>query len=299
MPQPQDTETMLGPYRVLDLTDEKGLLCGKVLGDLGDDVDRDGRELLLVDDPHRVQDRGKHSRLELHVHRGPDHLHDFSDVVGHRVTPRFTPPGPPRGRESLLQRLRAAHDVEQLPGDRRLANPVAAQDQEIDQLTRVLARRAHRDHARRVLGGERVGERGEKFGRRVARQQLGEDALGVGLEPLARVWQLFQESQDLFHVAKGETVKAAPLDQASYARLQKKMHQTIRKVGDDIGKRFHLNTAISAIMEFTNTLKKEKEILKILESDARITSKQISVMTGSPMAERRRWLSDAGSVGVR
>src|ERR1035437_9027894 len=30
--------TMLGPYRVLDLTDEKGLLCGKILGDLGADV---------------------------------------------------------------------------------------------------------------------------------------------------------------------------------------------------------------------------------------------------------------------
>ena len=29
---------MLGPYRVLDLTDEKGLLCGKILGDLGADV---------------------------------------------------------------------------------------------------------------------------------------------------------------------------------------------------------------------------------------------------------------------
>jgi len=29
---------MLGPYRVLDLADEKGLLCGKILGDLGADV---------------------------------------------------------------------------------------------------------------------------------------------------------------------------------------------------------------------------------------------------------------------
>jgi crotonobetainyl-CoA:carnitine CoA-transferase CaiB-like acyl-CoA transferase len=28
----------LGPYRVLDLTDEKGFLCGKILGDLGADV---------------------------------------------------------------------------------------------------------------------------------------------------------------------------------------------------------------------------------------------------------------------
>ena len=29
---------MLSPYRALDLTDEKGLLCGKMLGDLGADV---------------------------------------------------------------------------------------------------------------------------------------------------------------------------------------------------------------------------------------------------------------------
>ena len=29
---------MLSPYRVLDLTDDKGLLCGKILADLGADV---------------------------------------------------------------------------------------------------------------------------------------------------------------------------------------------------------------------------------------------------------------------
>ena len=34
----QGIEGMLSPYRVLDLTDEKGLLCGKLLGDLGADV---------------------------------------------------------------------------------------------------------------------------------------------------------------------------------------------------------------------------------------------------------------------
>jgi len=31
-------EALLAPYRVLDLADEKGLLCGKILGDLGADV---------------------------------------------------------------------------------------------------------------------------------------------------------------------------------------------------------------------------------------------------------------------
>ena len=33
-----NTDYMLAPYRVLDLTDEKGFLCGKILGDLGADV---------------------------------------------------------------------------------------------------------------------------------------------------------------------------------------------------------------------------------------------------------------------
>ncbi len=34
----EKVEGMLSPHRVLDLTDEKGLLCGKLLGDLGADV---------------------------------------------------------------------------------------------------------------------------------------------------------------------------------------------------------------------------------------------------------------------
>ncbi|MEE8419571.1 MAG: CoA transferase, partial [Dehalococcoidales bacterium] len=38
MTEKEKSEGMLSPYRVLDLTDEKGLLCGKILGDLGADV---------------------------------------------------------------------------------------------------------------------------------------------------------------------------------------------------------------------------------------------------------------------
>src|SRR3989338_8654583 len=38
MVEEKKTGGMLSPYRVLDLTDEKGLLCGKLLGDLGADV---------------------------------------------------------------------------------------------------------------------------------------------------------------------------------------------------------------------------------------------------------------------
>ncbi|MFC2051722.1 CaiB/BaiF CoA transferase family protein, partial [Chloroflexota bacterium] len=38
MEEKKKAESMLSPYRVLDLTDKKGLLCGKLLGDLGADV---------------------------------------------------------------------------------------------------------------------------------------------------------------------------------------------------------------------------------------------------------------------
>ncbi|MFC2069872.1 CaiB/BaiF CoA transferase family protein [Chloroflexota bacterium] len=38
MVEKEKTEGMLSPYRVLDLTDDKGLFCGKLLGDLGADV---------------------------------------------------------------------------------------------------------------------------------------------------------------------------------------------------------------------------------------------------------------------
>ncbi|MCX6024575.1 MAG: CoA transferase, partial [Chloroflexi bacterium] len=34
----RDPDSFLGPYRVLDLTNEKGLLAGKLMGDLGADV---------------------------------------------------------------------------------------------------------------------------------------------------------------------------------------------------------------------------------------------------------------------
>jgi crotonobetainyl-CoA:carnitine CoA-transferase CaiB-like acyl-CoA transferase len=34
----EESRLSLDPYRVLDLTDEKGMLCGRILGDLGADV---------------------------------------------------------------------------------------------------------------------------------------------------------------------------------------------------------------------------------------------------------------------
>ncbi len=47
MSEQGNTESLLGGYRVLDLADEKGLLCAKILGDVGADVikiERPGRD---------------------------------------------------------------------------------------------------------------------------------------------------------------------------------------------------------------------------------------------------------------
>jgi leucyl-tRNA synthetase len=87
-----------------------------------------------------------------------------------------------------------------------------------------------------------------------------EDGIEGSYRFLCRVWQTFKESRVALET-KSDASERQTADFASYSKLQKKMHQTIRKVGEDIEKRFHLNTAISSIMEFVNTLRKEKDLL--------------------------------------
>ena len=77
---------------------------------------------------------------------------------------------------------------------------------------------------------------------------------------LGRVWQLYREISAFR--AEGATAVTGPSDADAAFRLRKKIHQTVRKVGDDIETRFHLNTAVSAIMEFANVIRKEKDTLR-------------------------------------
>jgi leucyl-tRNA synthetase len=78
---------------------------------------------------------------------------------------------------------------------------------------------------------------------------------------LIRIWTLFQENKDLFQ-SGSQTVSGAALSSENAKRLLKKIHKTIKKVGDDIEMRFHLNTAISSIMELYNEIKKDRDLLK-------------------------------------
>jgi leucyl-tRNA synthetase len=75
---------------------------------------------------------------------------------------------------------------------------------------------------------------------------------------LCRIWTLVHENLDLFPGTAGPTEGSGD---GAAARVIRKTHQTIRKVSDDIGVRFHLNTAVSAIMELANLIKREKDEL--------------------------------------
>lgn len=76
---------------------------------------------------------------------------------------------------------------------------------------------------------------------------------------LNRIWFFFQENEALLSRHGPSEGPVRPHETGDVHPLRIKMHQTIRKVTEDIDKRYHLNTAISAIMELFNLIKAEKE----------------------------------------
>ncbi len=78
---------------------------------------------------------------------------------------------------------------------------------------------------------------------------------------LHRLWAFFQENRNFFEKEPLPENRQASEGDEGVRRTRIKMHQTIRKVSEDIEKRYHLNTAISSIMEFFNLLKAEREEL--------------------------------------
>jgi leucyl-tRNA synthetase len=96
-----------------------------------------------------------------------------------------------------------------------------------------------------------------------------EEAIEGCFRFLNRVWVIVQENRDLFSrdTPVGEEKKKR---QEEFHPLERRKHQTIKKVSEDIEKRYHLNTAISSIMEFYNLIKKEKDNLRKDEKGRRL-----------------------------
>ena len=79
---------------------------------------------------------------------------------------------------------------------------------------------------------------------------------------MTRLWRLVMDIKDMDGTSKVIRVPA------SVEPILRKTHQTIRKVTEDIDKRFRFNTAIAAMMELINELYKAKETVKDTEEAA-------------------------------
>ncbi|MGB9835844.1 MAG: leucine--tRNA ligase [Candidatus Saccharicenans sp.] len=101
---------------------------------------------------------------------------------------------------------------------------------------------------------------------------------------IQRIWNLFEENLDLF--GDEETPVPEKYDEVACQRVLKKLHQTIKKVTEDIELRFHLNTAISALMELVNTLRKEKDVLRQSQKGRQVLRQSLEnlVLMLSPFA---------------
>jgi len=73
---------------------------------------------------------------------------------------------------------------------------------------------------------------------------------------LNRVWRLIYNNLDYLEKIKEKEGISFEKISDKAKRLRQKTHQTIKKVTEDIEKRFHFNTAISAIMELVNEVYK-------------------------------------------
>lgn len=94
---------------------------------------------------------------------------------------------------------------------------------------------------------------------------------------LSRIWTFFQENLDLFESGS----EASSLDSAKpkeQTALAVKIHQTIKKVSEDIEKRLHLNTAISSIMELFNQTRKEHEELRKTPEGKKLLKEALETM---------------------
>lgn len=73
---------------------------------------------------------------------------------------------------------------------------------------------------------------------------------------LNRIWAFFQENIGLLKTSPVTPDRTATAEN-KIEPLRIKMHQTIKKVSEDIGERYHFNTALSSVMEYFNQIKKD------------------------------------------
>jgi len=94
---------------------------------------------------------------------------------------------------------------------------------------------------------------------------------------LNKVWRLFTEEMQYIGKHGACSSKAEhTLNNEQAQELRRKEHLTIKKCGEDIGRRFQFNTAIAAIMELVNTIYALKENLHADKNSKLVLSSAMS-----------------------
>lgn len=69
---------------------------------------------------------------------------------------------------------------------------------------------------------------------------------------LQRIWSFFMSHREIIRHHQQDHQSPLSLEENTSQAIYIKLNQTIKKVSEDLGERFHLNTAIAALMEFFN-----------------------------------------------
>ncbi len=86
---------------------------------------------------------------------------------------------------------------------------------------------------------------------------------------LHRVWSTFEENGDLFQEV-GAAINPNQIQDSLAVKLLRRVHKTIKRVTEDIGQRFHLNTAISSLMELHNEIRRLRDELRQREEGRQV-----------------------------
>jgi leucyl-tRNA synthetase len=91
---------------------------------------------------------------------------------------------------------------------------------------------------------------------------------------LNRVWRFVRQSRKIFQENKQAAIPGKTISK-EVKNLERKTHQTIKKVTEDIEERFHFNTAISAIMELVNNLYSSEISLSEMNCQEKVLFKNV------------------------
>jgi len=94
---------------------------------------------------------------------------------------------------------------------------------------------------------------------------------------LQRVWRFYSEHMGLWQ-DKDASAESSPPGRIRMTPLGIKTHQTIMKVTGDIGKRYHLNTAVSSIMELFNQMRRDLPELEADDGDREVLREAMSAL---------------------